>query len=272
LRDTLTKTRPELKGFLEEAGIKTDVQTMGHILSRAELDGLICSGPLRGKQVTYALLDERVPASRNHTREESLSGLARRYCTSHGPVQLKDFSWWSGLSMKDSQAAFDSIGPGSEEKMIGEKTYWFFPAAEKEIPSPPPALLLPIYDEYAIAYQDRSAISDKQDIERMISVGNALTAIIVLDGRVAGSWRKATTHNSVEIRLNPFHPLDDDEKESVEKEVLRCGKFVGLPAGVVDEDSGMQKKKNEFRIIRLWISGLLSTYGCEEHRPRRPVP
>ncbi len=55
-------TRQELNAILADTGIGTDVQRLAHIITRAELDGLICSGPRRGKQFTYALLDERVEA------------------------------------------------------------------------------------------------------------------------------------------------------------------------------------------------------------------
>ena len=105
-------TRQELKEVLADTGIVTDVQKLGHVISRAELDGLICSGPKRGKQFTYALLDERVPEFRNLNREESLSELARRYFASHGPAQVQDFSWWSGLADKDAKAALDLVKAG----------------------------------------------------------------------------------------------------------------------------------------------------------------
>jgi hypothetical protein len=102
-------TRQELKALLTDAGIKTDVQRPGHIIAHAELDGLICSGPRRGKQFTYALLDERVEHSDRLDREQSLAKLAFKYFTSHGSAQLKDFSQWSGLAEKDARSALDMI-------------------------------------------------------------------------------------------------------------------------------------------------------------------
>ena len=58
---------------------------------RAELDGIICSGARRGKQFTYALLDERAPQARMLDRDEALAELASRYFTSRGPATLQDF-------------------------------------------------------------------------------------------------------------------------------------------------------------------------------------
>jgi len=75
------------------------------------------------------------------------------------------------------------------------------------IPGRPTALLLSVYDEYTIAYNDRSDISEARHIERMIAMGNAVTAVIVLNGRVA-DVEEAMKKESVEIRRNPFRELD----------------------------------------------------------------
>ncbi len=225
-------TRQELKVILADNGIETDVQRLGHIITRAELDGLICSGPRRGKQFTYALLDERVGGSKRLDRQQSIAELALRYFTSHGPAQLKDFSWWSGLTEKDAAPALDTVKSELNQMTQDGKRWWFPPPAET-IPDPPPALLLSVYDEYTIAYKDRSDISEERYIERMISMGNALTAVIVLNGKVAGTWHRATKNNSVEIILNPFREPDDAEQEALEAEVARYGKFFGMTAVIV---------------------------------------
>jgi antitoxin component YwqK of YwqJK toxin-antitoxin module len=84
---------------------------------------------------------------------------------------------------------------------------------------------LSIYDEYTIAYKDRSDISEKRVIERMISMGNALTAVIILDGKVVGTWKRMLKKNGVEIKLNPFNKLSKDKLELVQKAADRYGKF-----------------------------------------------
>ncbi|MGZ4884035.1 MAG: winged helix DNA-binding domain-containing protein [Halobacteriota archaeon] len=226
-------TRQELKAILAKAGIQTDVQRLAHIIVHAELDRLICSGPRRGRQFTYALLDERVGGSDRPDREQSLAKLAFRYFTSHGPAQLKDFSWWSGLATTDARSALDMVESGLNQATFGKKTYWFPPYPEALIPDRPAALLLSVYDEYTVAYHDRSDISETRYIERMIAAGNVLTAVIVLNGGVVGTWKKAMNNESVEIMLNPFRELDKDEQEAVEAEVERYGKFFGMPAAIV---------------------------------------
>jgi hypothetical protein len=223
-------TRQELKTVLADTGIVTDVQRLSHILARAELDRLICSGPRRGKQFTYALMEERVPTTEPVEREPAIAKLALTYFTSHGPAQLKDFAWWSGLTARDAKAALGLISSHLLRAESGGRIFWYPPPAETPGPDLPAALLLSIYDEYTIAYTDRSDIRESRDIGRMIAQGAAVTAVIVLNGRVAGSWSKTRKGQRVEIRLNPFRKLDRDEHEALKSEVTRYGGFWGIPA------------------------------------------
>ena len=235
LHDHKYLTRQELKSVVAATGIEADVQRFGHLIARAELDGLICSGPRRGKQFTYALLEERVGRSTAPGREKELARLALRYFTSHGPAQLKDFSWWSGLGNKDAGFALGLIESQLEQATHDGRTYWFSPRERVKTPDLPSALLLSVYDEYTIAYRDRGDISGAREIERMISMGNAQTAVIILNGRVAGTWSKRRKKNSVWIRLDPFRILDPDEQNALETEVERYGLFFGTSAVLVDK-------------------------------------
>ncbi|HEX6034396.1 MAG TPA: crosslink repair DNA glycosylase YcaQ family protein, partial [Anaerolineales bacterium] len=58
-------TRAELAPILEKAGVSVDGYRMGQLMGHAELDRVICSGGRKGKQFTYALLEERAPQSKS---------------------------------------------------------------------------------------------------------------------------------------------------------------------------------------------------------------
>ena len=96
-------TRVELAATLAAAGISPEGQRLPHLLLSGELEGLLTSGPRRGGQFTWALLEERAPGAPRMPREEALAELARRYFRSRGPAQLRDFTWWSGLTMADAR-------------------------------------------------------------------------------------------------------------------------------------------------------------------------
>jgi hypothetical protein len=225
LRNHTYLTRQELKKILEGIGIKTDVQRLAHIIAWAELDQLICSGPRRGKQFTYALLEERVPKVKKLQREEALSKLAWSYFRSHGPAQLLDFTWWSGLAAKDARAALDLIQDRLEQTTLDGKTYWFS-SDKNSLPSKrTTGFLLSIYDEYTIAYKDRGLLSEARDVERMITMGNALTAVMILNGKVAGTWKKSVKKNKIEVQLQPFQKLNKRDETLLKSEISRYRKF-----------------------------------------------
>ena len=75
----------------------------------AELEGVICSGPRRGKQFTYALLADRAPRAKRLSRDEALAELTLRYFRSHGPATVRDFVWWSGLKTADARRGLEMI-------------------------------------------------------------------------------------------------------------------------------------------------------------------
>ena len=118
--------RAELVSVLKLAGIATDdLLRFTAIMMRAELDGIVCSGARRGRQFTYALLDERAPQARMLDRDEALAELARRYFTSHGPATLQDFVWWSGLTGADARAGLEMVTSQLMREVVDGQVYWF---------------------------------------------------------------------------------------------------------------------------------------------------
>jgi hypothetical protein len=184
-------TRSELRAVLNRAGIAAnDTVRFGHILLRAEQDGVVCSGPRRGNQFTYALLEERVPEGKRLSGDEALAELTRRYFTSHGPATLADFVWWSGLTTSDARRGIALLDRNLERIEIGEAVYWNSGSAPK--PSRTSAHLLPAYDEYNVAYKQRQLVFDPNSVSQITNWG-ALGPTIIIDGRITGIWKTFTT-------------------------------------------------------------------------------
>lgn len=223
-------TRNELGQALKEAGIEAGGQRLGHLMMHAELDALICSGPLRGKQFTYALLDERVPPASPLARDEALAELARRYFTSHGPALVQDFAWWSGLSVADARAGLEMVKSDLVSEVSAGKTYWFaHPAAPVEIPHPT-LHLLPNYDEHVVAYKDHSASFDATVFKNLAPDSSALlNYITVLDGLVIGGWRRTIEKKQISITTKLLIPLNEVEQAALRSAAEDFARFMGLP-------------------------------------------
>lgn len=225
------QTRPELESALNGAGIRTDDLRGTLLVMRAELDGLLCSGPRQGKQFTYMLLEERAAPVPALTREEALAELTRRYFTSHGPATLADFAWWSGLTPSDARSSLETVKSQLTAETLAGQTYYFNEIAPTGRNHLPRVDLLPNFDEYAVAYTDRSAISIHVDLTKLDPRSEGLlNYIMLLDGQFTGHWKRTIKKNEVVISLHPFVPLSEAQQQAAHNSALRYGAFLGLPA------------------------------------------
>jgi hypothetical protein len=228
-----TMTRAELGVTLKRARIPADGLKLGYLMMHAELEGVICSGPRRGKQFTYALVEERAPKAKTKERDEALAELAKRYFASHGPATVRDFAWWSGLTVKEAQQATDSVHPILESSSIGGSTHWSAEDARGGSKGMG-AFLLPNFDEYLIAYKDRAVVVDRERAANIAArTGGAFANHLILDGRLAGGWSRTLNGNSVKIEVAPFKKLTPAQTRAVQGAADCYGEFLGLPVALV---------------------------------------
>jgi winged helix DNA-binding protein len=222
-------TRSELGQILQKAGIPVDGLHLGHLMGRAELDGIICSGVRRGKQHTYALLEERAPQAKTLERDEALAELTKRYFTSHGPATLPDFVWWSGLTTTDARNGIEFVKSQFDHEVVDDQTYWFIASGSTRKLSPT-VHLLPDYDEYTVGYTDRAEIFDITHSNKLDARGSVLAQYsIMINGQVAGTWKRTIKKNEVLIELVPFIMLTDDQNQAIIAATQQYGKFLELP-------------------------------------------
>lgn len=221
-------TRTELVSALQQASIAADnVLRFTLIVMRAELDGIICSGARRGKQFTYALLDERVPHVEPMDRDEALAEFARRYFTSHGPATLQDFVWWSGLSVAEAKTGLEVVKSQLMHEDVDGQTYWFALSTLPAKDLAQMAYLLPSFDEYTVGYKDRNAVFDTTHTNKLNAWGNILGSYtMVLDGQIVGTWKRTIKKDAVIIAQNPFTPLDEAETRAFAVAADRYGAFL----------------------------------------------
>jgi hypothetical protein len=237
-------TRVELASALQQAGIATVGELrMGYIMMRAELDAIVCSGARRGRQFTYALLEERIPQVQKLERDEALVELTKRYFTSRGPATMKDFVVWSGLTMADVKRGIAMLKPKLEHEIIDGQTYWFRELSLPTKKSSKTAHLLPIYDEYVMGYKDRSAMLGVLASENLDAGRIAFDNIIVRDGTLAGSWKRTLSKREVLVETNFNVPVTKTVQQAVSAAVERYGKFLGL-------SPVMMQTKNPHRLSR----------------------
>jgi hypothetical protein len=221
-------TREEIMLELNKERIATNDIRSAMIMMDAELDSLVCNGPMRGKQFTYALLHERVPAGKSLARIEALAELAKRYFSSHGPATLQDFGWWSGLALTDCKIALELVKNNFDSSVVDNQTYWFNPKNFQANGHSKTILFLPAYDEFMISYKDRSASLEPAVANETISGNGIFKPIIVEDGKVTGYWKRSFKKDSLVIESHYFKTNKKQQKKLAFKAAERYGNFLGM--------------------------------------------
>lgn len=224
-------TRAELTQALKEGSIDTsDNIRLAYIFSMAELDMVVCSGGLRGKQQTYAAFESRVPETPEFEHDAALKLLAERYFSGHGPATFKDYAWWSGLSARDAKKSFSLVQGALSSVVIEGQEFWFTPGVSPMLKRPH-ILLLPDYDEYIVAFADRSMLFDRAHQDRLDSRGNVLfNNAVICDGRIVGVWSRSVNTKLLTIVATLFIPFDTTMQRALAQAVADYGKFLDVPA------------------------------------------
>ena len=223
-------TRGELAEALHRAKLPLVTHRLAHLALYAETEAVICSGPRRGKQSTYALVASRVPRAPQLDRDEALGELVTRYLQSHGPATVRDFVWWSGLTTPDARRGIEIAKAARLER--DSLTCWTVGGA-RSATRRQLAHLLPIYDEYLGSYRDRGAIPNNA-LKITSAYGRPVNFqhAVIVDGRVVGTWRVTRTARAIAMRATMLRRLTSRERRAVTDAAKRYERFQGVPVAL----------------------------------------
>ena len=206
-------SRDKLFEAWQQAGIATAAQRGYHLIWRLALEAVVCAGPVEGRGQRFVLLDEWVPAAvATPGPDETLAALLTSYLDGHGPATLRDFAWWSGLTLGDARtahaAAGDAVVAFDDERLVIART-----DAPTRARSARHALAA--FDEYFLGYADRSVVCDPRHAQRVVpGMNGVFQPILVANGRVDGVWKAKLARGGASVSLDPFEPPIDVDQYS----------------------------------------------------------
>jgi hypothetical protein len=233
LRGGRRLTRADALRLLDDAGIATSGQRGYHLLGYAAQSGRTCFGPQAGKQQTFVRLDEWAPQQRQLDRDGSLCELAHRFVRSHGPVPVRDFAGWSGLTLTDARAGVAAnagrvVPLACQGDQLWASTEVGDLVTAGAFTDPAPTLALPGFDEFMLGYKDRSIQLAPGDMSKVVPGGNGVfRATICRDGRAVGTWQRTVGPSSVRISVEPFTPLGSRASAEAQQAFATYGAFLG---------------------------------------------
>lgn len=218
-------TKLEIGEHLQNAGFDIDTRALTHVMSRLELDGVVCNGRICSHKHTYALLEKRVPKSKPFVKEEALRNLAYKFFNSHGPATLQDFVWWSGLLISEAKTGLELVKEHFVSETLNGRVFWMkndIRIPEKKSDS---ILLLPPFDEFVVSYKERSEIIEDQHRGKVMTKNGLFDPTIMFNGEIVGSWRKIKQKGEYKIDLSFFGKITKKREDLYKEEVERVKRF-----------------------------------------------
>ncbi|WP_428230853.1 winged helix DNA-binding domain-containing protein [Flavobacterium sp.] len=221
-------TRDEIMRELNIKKTSSDDFLSAAIMMNAELDGLVCNGKMKGKQITYTLLEERVSKPKTKlTKEEALSKLAQRYFESHGPATLLDFSWWSGFPPTTCKLAINAIELQLNSVEIENQIYWFGKAIYYQTNFRESVHFLPAFDEILISYKTREASILLEHQSKAFTNNGIFKPIILENGKVIGTWKRTIKKDHAKIETQFFDVTEKEKKTALFEGIQSFENYLG---------------------------------------------
>lgn len=225
LRDRNYLTRKEIGAeFAAREGLPQPGEQLGHVLLLAELRGLICSGPIKGTQHSYALTDEVIPGTSERDRHEALVELVRRFFTGHGPATINDFTRWSSLTVSDTRAALADIGDSLEQIQVDGTTLWFDPSTPSRTTRPRSGFLLPVYDEAVLTYPALNFPAARSHPNN--GSVDPFWAPVIADRTNVGLWQRTVSRSGVRVDTRLAPGLGTVQRSAVREGAQRMADFL----------------------------------------------
>jgi hypothetical protein len=217
-------SRPQLADALAETGLVAERFTLAYVIMNAELEGVICSGPLRGAQHTYALLEERAP--RSAAPSSDLGELARRFFAGHGPASTDDLARWASLTKSQAREAVAAVADRLERVVADGTELWSDPQTAAEGGGAgTDALLVPLFDELTLSYPKINFPVAEGHPHRP---GDDLFVGCVLLGRTnVGLWRRVVRGPKVLIDITLAPGVSSTGRRRIEVAAGELAGFLG---------------------------------------------
>ena len=208
------------------------------VIREMSLKGLLChassSGPwYHDTEHTYSRVDKWLPSVDidEIDRDEAKKRFIVRYLRGFGPASIRDFSYWTGMRVRDGGDFFKLIEGSIEEiRITGQRASCYVLTEDlsdlldnDDIPSS--ARLLPQFDSLIMGHKDKERFIDPSSKSKIFLPRADVAATILLDGLVKGVWKIKREKKKWSLKIRAFKKLSEEDRSRVEGEIERLRKF-----------------------------------------------
>lgn len=225
-------TRRELQTVLAREDLRGE--RLGHLLMIAELEGLICSGPLSNGQHTYALVEEWVGPTAPKVREEALVEFVHRFFVGHGPATVAHLVRWAHLTKTEISAAIAELGERLASTRLDGVDHWHAPHLADPA-NGEGAFLLQLFDEAYLTYPGSNfpRVPDHPSGDRALSVAEAGGGVVISDLRDVGWWKRKDSSRTTRVTLSLSPSLNPRQRSEIDAQAEALAAHTGRTLDLV---------------------------------------
>jgi winged helix DNA-binding protein len=205
-------------------------QSSWGVVRQAVFEGLICYGPGRGQEVTLVRTDHWLPGQREIPEMEAQQVVLRRYLGAYGPAVPQDFSKWSGFSMKEVSAVWESLAEDlAKVQTQGRKRFILRKDLDELTENSlagPIVRLLPNFDPYMLGHDDKGGLVTASFYKLVYRQQWWISPVVLHDGSVIGTWSYARGGKRLSLHITPFKKPSKTLRSMIEEEAISLGHFL----------------------------------------------
>jgi hypothetical protein len=182
-------TREELAAAIITATGHDDLrepltQGFGAILKPLAFRGLLCSGPPRGRNVTFVAPREWLGGWTPVDTDEAIDRIALDFLGAYGPADAAEFARWFDLKPPLAKKSFARLA-GRLREVDG---FGFVPADAVAAPELDTVWLLPAFDPYTIGSLRQLETVSNGPKAAVSRPQGWISPVLVVNGRIEGTW------------------------------------------------------------------------------------
>jgi hypothetical protein len=202
----------------------------GGILKPAARAGRLCFGPNRGQSVTFVSPQEWLSSWRQIDSDVAIVEVARGYLRAYGPATKTDFARWWGAWPGVGNAAWSGLAKelvpvsveGTRLDILKSDLDALRAAKITE-----PVQLLPAFDPYILGHANRDHLFDRVHGPKVSRTAGWISAVVLVDGRVAATWTHTLANRTLRITIEPFRKLTTRIKSEIRQKADALASSLG---------------------------------------------
>lgn len=201
------------------------------LLKPVARSGRLCFGPNRGTSVTFVRPDVWLKSWRDLDPDEAVIEVARRYLRAYGPATKDDFGRWFGAWPGLGKAAWSGLADELAPVSIEGRRADVLAADLKQLRSSAgvsSVLLLPAFDPYLMGHNSRDHLFEPGFRARVSRTAGWISAVLLVEGRVTGTWTHTVAKDVLRIVVDPFGKLPPNVRPEIQARAQELASTLGL--------------------------------------------